>query len=240
MSAELTPETQSHETTPSSTPTMTSTTSSGQGSGGGGRAGLRGMGFEAQTAALKPGGGAVQRKGNGGGAGDVHAAAAHGISGSGGSMPYGAQIQQAFGGYDISQVQAHTESAAAEGSAAMGADAYATGNHVAFGGAPDLHTAAHEAAHVVQQQAGVSLSGTMSGTVQGSSMPSPTLTRSWTTIAKAKGTPTAAGSTGTGCSPWLPHIRHNQHATRVCVQSVDSLTQPLRPGLTQSVAASGC
>mgnify|MGYP002064701929 CR=1 FL=1 len=32
----------------------------------------------------------------------------------------------------------------------MGAKAYATGNHVAFQQQPDLHTAAHEAAHVVQ------------------------------------------------------------------------------------------
>jgi hypothetical protein len=41
----------------------------------------------------------------------------------------------------------------------MGADAFAMGDHVAFAGAPDLHTAAHEAAHVVQQRAGVQLEG---------------------------------------------------------------------------------
>lgn len=41
----------------------------------------------------------------------------------------------------------------------MGAEAYATGDQIAFKGAPDLHTAAHEAAHVVQQKHGVSLSG---------------------------------------------------------------------------------
>jgi hypothetical protein len=41
----------------------------------------------------------------------------------------------------------------------MGAQAYATGNHVAFAAPPDLHTAAHEAAHVVQQRAGVQLKG---------------------------------------------------------------------------------
>ena len=41
----------------------------------------------------------------------------------------------------------------------MGAQAYATGNSVAFGQQPDLHTAAHEVAHVVQQRNGVSLSG---------------------------------------------------------------------------------
>lgn len=41
----------------------------------------------------------------------------------------------------------------------MGAEAFATGNHVAFASPPDLHTAAHEAAHVVQQRAGVHLKG---------------------------------------------------------------------------------
>ncbi len=111
--------------------------------------------FDAQEQALSP----VQRMGRGGHGPDVHAAAAHGISGSSGALPHGAAIQRAFGGYDISHVQAHTDAAAAMGSSAMGADAYATGDHVAFKGAPDLHTAAHEAAHVVQQQAGVQLSG---------------------------------------------------------------------------------
>src|SRR5262249_54841070 len=36
---------------------------------------------------------------------------------------------------------------------------YATGRDVAFAGAPDLHTAAHEAAHVVQQRGTVQLKG---------------------------------------------------------------------------------
>jgi hypothetical protein len=68
-------------------------------------------------------------------------------------MPHGDKIQSAFGAHDMSGVQAHTGSRQASRSQAMGAEAYATGNHVVFGGAPDLHTAAHEAAHVVQQQA---------------------------------------------------------------------------------------
>ncbi len=101
----------------------------------------------------------LQQHGGRGDTSDVHAAAGHGLSGSGGALPHGGTIQDAFGGYDISNVVAHTDSAAAEGATAMGADAYATGTSVAFKGAPDLHTAAHEAAHVLQQQAGVSLSG---------------------------------------------------------------------------------
>ena len=90
---------------------------------------------------------------------DVHAAAERGTSGSGGALPYAERIQAAFGGHDVSNVQAYTGGTASEASTAMGAEAYATGNKVAFGGAPSLHTAAHEAAHVIQQRAGVSLSG---------------------------------------------------------------------------------
>jgi hypothetical protein len=41
----------------------------------------------------------------------------------------------------------------------MGADAYATGDHVVLARGADLHTVAHEAAHVVQQRAGVQLKG---------------------------------------------------------------------------------
>jgi hypothetical protein len=41
----------------------------------------------------------------------------------------------------------------------MGANAYAKGNHVALSDTSDLHTTAHEAAHVVQQSAGVQLYG---------------------------------------------------------------------------------
>jgi len=113
-------------------------------------------GYEAQAAMLVP---PVQRHGGKTETGSVHAAAAHGISGGGGALPHGGPIQQSFGGYDISNVTAHTDGAAAQATTAMGADAYATGSNIAFKGAPDLHTAAHEAAHVVQQQAGVSLSG---------------------------------------------------------------------------------
>src|SRR5262249_31683923 len=74
-------------------------------------------------------------------------------------MPHRAAIASAFGRHDVSGIQAHTDAAAAEGSRAMGAEAFAVGSHVAFAGAPSLHTAAHEAAHVVQQRGGVQLAG---------------------------------------------------------------------------------
>jgi hypothetical protein len=91
--------------------------------------------------------------------GRVHAAAARGTSGPSTELPYRERIQDLFGRHDVSKVQAHVGGAAAQGAAAMGAEAFATGDHVAFARAPDLHTAAHEAAHVVQQRAGVQLKG---------------------------------------------------------------------------------
>jgi hypothetical protein len=88
----------------------------------------------------------------------VQAAAAHGVAGAGGALPHLDVIQRAFGPHDVSGVQAHVGGAAREASGALGAHAYATGDHVAFAETPSLFLAAHEAAHVVQQRAGVSLS----------------------------------------------------------------------------------
>lgn len=90
---------------------------------------------------------------------DVHRVAASGVSGTGGDLPYMDRIQASFGGHDVSGIRAHTGGAAGEATRALGAQAYATGNDVAFGSSPSLHTAAHEAAHVVQQRGGVQLKG---------------------------------------------------------------------------------
>jgi hypothetical protein len=89
----------------------------------------------------------------------VHDAAAAGVSGSGSALPHIDRIQAAFGEHDVSSVRAHVGGDASHASERMGAQAYATGDHVAFRSQPDLHTAAHEAAHVVQQRAGVQLAG---------------------------------------------------------------------------------
>ncbi|HET9627514.1 MAG TPA: DUF4157 domain-containing protein [Kofleriaceae bacterium] len=70
-----------------------------------------------------------------------------------------ATIQQLFGRHNISSVQAHTGPEAAASAQAMGAQAYASGDHVVLGPHADLHTVAHEAAHVVQQRGGVQLKG---------------------------------------------------------------------------------
>lgn len=92
--------------------------------------------------------------------GEVHALAAHGASGAGSQLPHLDQIQRSFGRHDVSKVKAHTGARANEANQGMGARAYASGDNVVLGdNGRDLHTVAHEAAHVVQQRGGVSLKG---------------------------------------------------------------------------------
>jgi hypothetical protein len=89
----------------------------------------------------------------------VQATAERGVAGPGSALPFADRIQAAFGDHDVGQVTAHTGDDASAACDELGAHAYATGRDVAFAGPPDLHTAAHEAAHVVQQRAGVQLAG---------------------------------------------------------------------------------
>jgi len=91
--------------------------------------------------------------------GDVSGLADAGTADAGGALPYQSQIQQSFGHHDVSSVKAHTGPDARAATSGMGADAFARGDDVAFSRQPDLHTAAHEAAHVVQQRQGVQLYG---------------------------------------------------------------------------------
>ncbi len=88
---------------------------------------------------------------------DVHELAASGVAGSGARLPFLDSIQASFGAHDVAGVKAHTDENAAAAAKGMGATAFASGDHVAFAGAPDLHTAAHAAAPVVQQRGGVNL-----------------------------------------------------------------------------------
>ena len=102
--------------------------------------------------------------GGGAAAADPNAAqavASEGLSGGGGALPHGDAIQRSFGRHDVSHIQAHAGPEADAATEELGAKAYASGDQVAFGGGgqPDLHTAAHEAAHVVQQRDGVQLAG---------------------------------------------------------------------------------
>ncbi len=101
----------------------------------------------------------VQMKGGASTDADVQARAAEGVAGGGERLPFLDVIQRSFGSHDVGDTRAHTGEAASAAARDIGANAYAMGNDVAFAGSPDLHTAAHEAAHVVQQRAGVHLKG---------------------------------------------------------------------------------
>ncbi len=103
---------------------------------------------------------AVQMHGNGKrSASDAQEIATAGLSGAASQLPHLASIQRAFGRHYVTGTKAHVGGPAAVASDAIGANAFATGAHVAFREAPDLHTAAHEAAHVIQQRGGVQLKG---------------------------------------------------------------------------------
>lgn len=90
-------------------------------------------------------------------AGELHAIASDGVGGSPSPLPHLEQIQRSFGGHSVAHVRAFTGPRAAAASRAIGADAYAHGARVAFSRPPSLRTAAHEAAHAVQQDIGVRL-----------------------------------------------------------------------------------
>jgi hypothetical protein len=135
------------------------------------KARLRGLDLDAQMKTLEPNSGVVHEERDGAvqtraagsstAGSDAVSVAQDGVSGSGSALPHQAAIQASFGHHDVSHVQAHQGSQAQEAATAIGASAYATGADVAFAGSPDLHTAAHEAAHVIQQQGGGSLKGGM-------------------------------------------------------------------------------
>lgn len=77
------------------------------------------------------------------------------LKGATSPLPHIERIQAAFGRHDVKNTRAVIGGAAEEASADLGVDAFALGDRVAFAAEPDLHVAAHEAAHVVQQRHGV-------------------------------------------------------------------------------------
>ena len=91
----------------------------------------------------------------------LHEEAEAGVAGGGGgALPFADKIQESFGPRnDVGSIRAHVGGQAGASAGRIGADAYATRNQIAFRGAPNLHTAAHEAAHVMQQRDGVQLFG---------------------------------------------------------------------------------
>lgn len=122
------------------------------------RGGAQADGYDAQAAALSfdaP----IQLQGDGPAGPEVAKVAGEGLRGGGGALPHGDQIQRSFGHHDVGGVEAHVGADASRANERLGASGYATGDQVAFKGRPDLFTAAHEAAHVVQQRGGVSVPG---------------------------------------------------------------------------------
>ena len=87
----------------------------------------------------------------------AHVVAAQGVGGAGGAFPHHAAIERSFGRHRLGGARALIGGPAAKAAQALGAAAYTLGETVAFARAPDLSTAAHEAAHVIQQRAGVNL-----------------------------------------------------------------------------------
>ena len=90
---------------------------------------------------------------------DVRSIADSGFEGPSSPLPHLDKVQRAFEPHDLSGVRAFRGGAARAASSAMGASAFAKGEQVAFGSEPNPETVAHEAAHVVQQRRGVSLTG---------------------------------------------------------------------------------
>lgn len=71
-------------------------------------------------------------------------------------MPFIRELQAAFGPrHDLGSLVAHTGDEATSTADTLGANAFASGSDIVFGKTPDLWTAAHEATHVVQQNAGI-------------------------------------------------------------------------------------
>lgn len=79
-----------------------------------------------------------------------------GLSGSPAAMPHADALQRSFGAaLDVSTVRAFVGGAAATAARGLGASGYSLSGAVAFPSPPDLRLAAHEVAHVAQQQRGV-------------------------------------------------------------------------------------
>ncbi len=108
---------------------------------------------EADSKKKKKGAGKKGRAGPGNAA-RAEELAEKGTQGGGTRFPFLEQIQASFGPHDVTDARAHIDQDAKEATAGLGAMAVAHGDDVAFDGPPDLFTAAHEAAHVVQQGSG--------------------------------------------------------------------------------------
>jgi len=91
--------------------------------------------------------------------GMIQRVAQKGLYTSSSKLPYAEQIQKSFGHHSLHHALAHLGQDATKQALRLRASAYTTGEHIVFAGRPDLHTVAHEAAHIVQQRRGVRIPG---------------------------------------------------------------------------------
>ena len=84
---------------------------------------------------------------------DTHRIAKAGLAGTGQPLTHQDTIQQAFGHHDISRMREHKGAKTTAALNTLGAEGFSSNGRMAFHGAPDLYTQAHEATHGVQQAA---------------------------------------------------------------------------------------
>ncbi|RYF89561.1 MAG: hypothetical protein EON95_18555, partial [Caulobacteraceae bacterium] len=84
----------------------------------------------------------------------MHAVARRGLSDPAGPYPHGDRIRAAFGSYAPIGLAAHMGPAARAASRDLSAGGYVLNGRAAFAERPSLHTAVHEAAHMVHQAHG--------------------------------------------------------------------------------------
>jgi hypothetical protein len=102
---------------------------------------------------------ALQRKASSGaGRSDSLAVATRGVEGAAVTFPHKAKIESSLG--QPIPASAHVGEGASQACADLSAEAYTLGDQVAFSSAtPSLHTAAHEAAHTLDQARGIQPEG---------------------------------------------------------------------------------
>jgi hypothetical protein len=148
--------------------------------------------------------------------------ARQGTEGAGGPLPHRDRIQPLFGRHDITGVTAHQGPAASQAAQSLGARAYAHGNAVGFASPPDLHTAAHEAAHVVQQRTGVQLKA-------GVDRPGDSYERHADAVADAV-------TAGKSAEPLLDHVAAGRHHEAVVQRSPATIGATTGPAVTPPAA----
>lgn len=69
-------------------------------------------------------------------------------------LPFKDRIQASFGAHDLDGIKSHQGPIATTSARALGATAFAVGEHAVFARSPSLYEAAHEAAHIVRARSG--------------------------------------------------------------------------------------